>query len=134
MYVDAQTLLYLALAVASLLLAIVLAIALMALRRNLELLTRRIDETLRQVEMTAEDLRKTNVAVREILTGVEKGVSNVAHFTEGVRSLRGSLDVASKVLDIAVSPMLVNLAGGVAGVKAAASHILGRFGRKEERK
>ena len=131
---DAQTLLYLALAVASLLLAIVLAIALMALRRNLELLTRRIDETLRQVEMTAEDLRKTNGTVREILSGVEKGVTNVAHFTEGVRSLRGSLDVASKVLDHAVSPVLVNLAGGVAGVKAAASHILGRFGRKEERK
>lgn len=131
---DAQTLLYVALAAAALLLAIVLSVALLAVRRNLEQLTRRIDETLRQVEMTAEDLRKTNATVREILSGVEKGVSNVTHFTEGVRSLRGSLDVASKVLDHAVSPVLVNLAGGFAGVKAAASHILERFGRKEERK
>jgi uncharacterized protein YoxC len=131
---DAQTLLYLALAAAALLLAIVLSVVLLAVRRNLEQLTRRVDETLRQVEMTAEDLRKTNIAVREILTGVEKGVANVTHFTEGVRTLRGSLDVASKVLDHAVSPVLVNLAGGVAGVKAAASHILERFGRKEEKK
>ena len=131
---DAQSVLYVALAVAALLLAIVLSIALLAVRRSLDQLTRRVDETLRQVEMTAEDLRKTNASVREILSGVEQGVSNVAHFTEGVRTLRGPLDVASKVLDYAVSPMLVNLAGGVAGVKAAASHILGRFGRKEERK
>lgn len=131
---DAQSVLYVALAVAALLLAIVLSIALLAVRRNLDQLTRRVDETLRQVEMTAEDLRKTNVTVREILAGVERGVTNVAHFTEGVRTLRGPLDVASKVLGYAVSPMLVNLAGGVAGVKAAASHILGRFGRKEERK
>lgn len=134
MNVDAQSVLYVALAVAALLLAIVLSIALLAVRRNLDQLTRRVDETLRQVEMTAEDLRKTNVTVREILAEVERGVTNVTHFTEGVRTLRGPLDVASKVLGYAVSPMLVNLAGGVAGVKAAASHILGRFGRKEERK
>ncbi|HEX9204443.1 MAG TPA: hypothetical protein VF853_00810 [Candidatus Deferrimicrobiaceae bacterium] len=131
---DALSVLYLALALAALLLAIVLSIALLAIRRNMEQLTRRVDETLRQVEMTAEDLRKTNASVREILSGVEQGVSNLAHFTEGVRTLRGSLDVASKVLDHAVSPVLVNLAGGFAGVKAAASHILERFGRKEERK
>ena len=131
---DALSVLYVALALAALLLAIVLSIALLAIRRNMEQLTRRVDETLRQMEMTAEDLRKTNASVREILSGVEQGVSNLAHFTEGVRALRGSLDVASKVLDHAVSPVLVNLAGGFAGVKAAASHILERFGRKEERK
>lgn len=131
---DALSVLYVALALAALLLAIVLSIALLAIRRNMEQLTRRVDETLRQMEMTAEDLRKTNASVREILSGVEQGVSNLAHFTEGVRALRGSLDVASKVLDHAVSPVLVNIAGGFAGVKAAASHILERFGRKEERK
>ncbi|MBP2669160.1 MAG: hypothetical protein H6Q80_1362 [Deltaproteobacteria bacterium] len=131
---DAQSVLYVALAIAALLLSIVLSIALLAIRRNMEQLTRRVDETLRQVEMTAEDLRKTNASVREILAGVEQGVSNVAHFTEGVRALRGPVDVATMVLGHTVSPVLVNLAGGLAGVKAAASHILERFGRKEERK
>jgi methyl-accepting chemotaxis protein len=131
---DAQSVMYVALALAALLVSIALAIALLAMRRNMEQLTRRVDETLRQVEMTAEDLRKTNAAVREILSGVEQGGSNVAHFTEGVRALRGPMDVATKVLGHTVSPVLVNLAGGVAGVKAAASHILERFGRKEERK
>ncbi len=131
---DAQSVLYFGLAFAVLLVAIVLSVVLLAFRRNMEQLTRRVDETLRQVELTAEDLRKTNAAVQEILAGVEQGVSNVAHFTEGIRALRGSVDVASKVLNHAVSPVLVNLAGGLAGVKAAASHILERFGRKEERK
>ena len=131
---DTLSVLYVALALAVLLLAIVLSIFLLAVRRNLEQLTRRLDESLRQVEMTAEDLRKTNASVREILSGVEQGVSNLTHFTEGVRALRGPVDVATKVLGHTVSPVLVNLAGGVAGVKAAASHILERFGRKEERK
>ena len=131
---DAQTILYVALAISALLVSIALSVVLLAMRRNMEQLTRRVDETLRQLEMTAEDLRKTNASVREILSEVEHGISNVAHFTEGVRALRGPLDVATKVLGYAVSPMLVNLAGGIAGVKAAASHILERFGRKEERK
>lgn len=131
---DALSVLYIALAVAALLLATVASVALLAVRRNVEQLTRRVDESLRQFEMTAEDLRKTNASVREILAGVEQGVSNVTHFTEGIRALRGSMDVATRVLDHAVSPVLVNFAGGLAGVKAAASHILERFGRKEERK
>jgi hypothetical protein len=97
-------------------------------------LTRRVDESLRQFEMTAEDMRKTNAAVREILSGVERGVSNVTHFTEGVRALRGTVDVATKVFDHAVSPALVSAASALAGLKAAASHILDRFVRKEERK
>jgi hypothetical protein len=125
---------YVAFGIAALLIAVAASLALLAVRRNLEHLTRRIDESLRQFEMTAEDLRKTNASVREILAGVEQGVSNVAHFTEGIRALRGSVDVATKVFDHALSPVLVNFAGGVAGVKAAASHILERFGRKGERK
>jgi hypothetical protein len=125
---------YVAFGIAALLIAVAASLALLAVRRNLEQLTRRIDESLRQFEMTAEDLRKTNASVREILAGVEQGVSNVAHFTEGIRALRGSVDVATKVFDHALSPVLVNFAGGVAGVKAAASHILERFGRKGERK
>ncbi len=131
---DAQSILYFALAFAVAVLAVVLSLALISLRGNVSRITRRLDESLRQLEMTAEDLRKTNASIREILSGVEKGVSNVTHFTEGIRSLRGTVDVAAKVLDHAVSPALVNIAGVLAGFKAATSHILERVGRKEERK
>jgi predicted Holliday junction resolvase-like endonuclease len=131
---DAQSVLFIALAVAAVLLVAVLSVVLLSLRRNVNQLTQRVDESLRQFEMTAEELRKTNAAVREILSGVERGVSNVTHFTEGVRALRGTVDVATKVLDHAVSPALVNVASVLVGFKAATSHILERFVRKEERK
>ena len=131
---DAQTVLYIALAVAAVVLVLVLSIVLLSIRRNVNRVTQRLDESLRQFEMTAEDLRKTNADVREILSGVERGVSNVTHFTEGVRALRGTVDVATKVLDHAVSPALVNVASVLVGFKAATSHILDRFVRKEERK
>ena len=131
---DAQTVLFIALAVAAVLLVVVLSVVLLSIRRNVDQLTRRIDESLRQFEMTAEELRKTNAAVREILSAVERGVSNVTHFTEGVRALRGTVDVATKVFDHAVSPALVSAASALAGFKAATSHILDRLVRKEERK
>ena len=131
---DAQTVLYIALAVAVVALVVVLSVALLSIRRNVDRITRRVDESLRQFEMTAEDVRKTNAAVREILSDVERGVSNVTHFTEGVRALRGSVDVVTKVFDHAVSPALVTAASALVGLKAATSHILDRFVRKEERK
>jgi len=131
---DAQTLLYIALAVAVVALVVVLSVSLLSIRRNVDRITQRVDESLRQFEMTAEDVRKTNAAFREILSDVERGVSNVSHFTEGVRALRGTVDVATKVLDYAVSPALVNVASVLVGFKAATSHILDRFVRKEERK
>lgn len=131
---DAQMVLFTALTIAAVALVVVLSIALLSIRRNVNRLTQRVDESLRQFEMTAEDLRKTNAAVREILVDVERGVSNVSHFTEGVRALRGTVDVATKVFDHAVSPALVNVASVLVGFKAATSHILDRFVRKEERK
>ena len=131
---DAQTVLFIALAVAVVTLTVVLSVVLLSIRRNVNQLTQRVDESLRQFEMTAEELRKTNAGVREILSGVERGVSNVTHFTEGVRALRGTVDVATKVFDHAVSPALVSAASALAGLKAATSHILDRFVRKEERK
>ena len=123
-----------ALTVAAVALVIVLSIALLSVRRDVHRITQRLDESLRQIEMTAEDLRKTNMVAREILSDVERGVSNVTHFTEGVRALRGTVDVVTKVLDHALSPALVNVASVLAGFKAASSHILGRFVRKEEAK
>ena len=131
---DTQTILLFALAVAAVALVVVQSVALLSLRRNLDRITQRIDESLRQFEMTAEDLRKTNAAVREILSDVERGVSNVTHFTEGIRALRGTVDVVTKVFDHAVSPALVNVASVLVGFKAATSNILDRFVRKEERK
>ena len=113
---------------------VVLSVALLSIRRNMDRITQRLDESLRQFEMTAEDARKTNAAIREILSDVERAVSNVTHFTEGVRALRGTVDVATKVFDHAVSPGLVSAASAVAGLKAATSHILDRFVRKEGRK
>jgi hypothetical protein len=131
---DAQTVLFITLAIGVVALVAVVSVALLSIRRNVEHITQRLDESLRQFEMTAEDARKTNAAVREIISEVERGVSNVTHFTEGVRALRGTVDVATKVFDIAVSPALVNVASVLAGFKAATSHILERFVRKEERK
>jgi uncharacterized protein YoxC len=131
---NAQTVLFIALAVAVVALVVVVSVALMSIRRDVDRITQRVDESLRQFEMTAEDVRKTNAAFREILSDVERGVSNVTHFTEGVRALRGTVDVATKVFEHAVSPALVSTASAIAGLKAATSHILDRFVRKEERK
>jgi uncharacterized protein YoxC len=131
---DAQTVLFIALAVAVVALVVVLSLALLSIRRNVDRITQRVDESLRQFDMTAEDVRKTNAAVREILSDVDRGVSNVKHFTEGVRSLRGSVDVVTKVFDHAVSPALVSVASVLVGLKAGTSHILDRFVRKEKRK
>jgi uncharacterized protein YoxC len=131
---DAQTIIFIALAVAAVALVVVQTVMLMSLRRNMDRITQRLDESLRQFEMTAEDLRKTNAAIREILSDVDRGVSNVKHFTEGVRALRGSVDVVTKVFDHAVSPALVSVASVLVGLKAATFHILDRVVRKEERK
>jgi len=125
---------FIVLAVAVVAFVLVLSVALLSIKRNMDRITRRLDESLRQFEMTAEDVRKTNAAVREIITEVERGVSNVTHFTEGVRALRGTVDVATKVFDHAVSPALVSTASAFVGLKAATSHIFDRFVRKEERK
>jgi hypothetical protein len=126
--------LYVALSFAAVVVAVAIAVALLGIRRNMSQITQRLDETLRQLEMSSEDLRKTNAAVREVVSGVDRAVGNVAHLTEGIRALRGPVDVVSKILDLSVSPTLINLAGGLAGVKAAASHIFHRGGGKEEKK
>jgi uncharacterized protein YoxC len=131
---DAQSVFFIVLAVAVVAFVLVLSVALLSIRRNMDRITQRLDESLRQFEMTAEDARKTNAAVREIISEVERGVSNVSHFTEGFRAFRGTMDVATKVLDHAVSPALVNVASVLVGFKAATSHILDRFVRKEGRK
>jgi uncharacterized protein YoxC len=124
-------LLFAALSVAAIVLAVVLAMTLWRVRKSIELLERRVDESLRQFEMTAEDLRKTNALVRDILLHAERGAANVSHVTEGVRGFRRTLDVATSVLEHSVVPLLGAVAGGLAGAKAVVSHVVNRFARKE---
>ncbi|HEX8043411.1 hypothetical protein [Candidatus Deferrimicrobium sp.] len=128
---DAQSILYIALAVAVVVFVAVMSVVLLSIKRNVEQITQRLDESLRQFEMTAEDARKTNAAVREIISDVEQVVSNVTHFTEGIRSLRGPVDVISKVFEHALAPALISTASVLVGFKAATSHILDRIVRKE---
>lgn len=126
-----QTMLFAALSLAAIGLAVVLAMTLLSLRKTIGLLERRVDDAIRQLELTAEDLRKTNVVVRDILIHAERSVANVAHVTEGVRGFRKSLDAATAVLQYTAVPVLGTVAGGLAGVKAAILQIVNRFARKE---
>jgi uncharacterized protein YoxC len=126
-----QLLLFAALSVAALVLAVALAVTLLRLRKTIELLERRLDESLRQFEMTAEDLRKTSGVLREILIHAERSAANVEHVTEGVRAFRSTLDAASSVMSHVAIPVLGNVAGVLAGAKAAVSHVVNRFGPKE---
>lgn len=124
-------LLFSTLSVAAIVLAVVLALTLWRIRRSVDFLERRLDESLRQFEMTAEDLRKTNATLREILLGAERSVANVEHVTEGIRGFRRTLDVATAVLEHTVVPLLGNVAGGLVGAKAAVSHVVNRYARRE---
>jgi hypothetical protein len=126
-----QAILFAALSIAAIVLAVVLAMTLWRLRSTIGHMERRVDEAIRQFEMTAEDLRKTNAVARDILVHAEKGVANVAHMTEGVRGFRKTIDAATAVLQFAVVPVLGNVAGGLAGVKAAVSHVVKKKGQRE---
>lgn len=124
-------LLFTALSVAAIALAVVLALTIWRLRKTIEIMERRVDDAIRQFEMTAEDLRKTNAVVREILQHAERSAANVAHVTEGVRGFRRTLDAATAVMEFAALPVFKTAASGLAGVKAALSTVVNRFARKE---
>lgn len=126
-----QILLFAALSVAAIVLAVVLAMTLWRIRGTIDHMDRRMEEAIRQFEMTAEDIRKTNAVMRDILLHAERSAANVAHLTEGVRGFRKTLDVATSILQYAVVPVLGNVAGGMAGAKAAVSHVVNRFVRRE---
>lgn len=96
-------------------------------------LAERVDGSLRQVEKLAEDVRQTNAVFHGIVAHAERSAANFEHVTEGVRNLRRTLDAAVGVLNFAVVPVLGNMAGVMAGSKAALSHLSGRFLRKEGR-
>jgi len=124
--------LFVAVSLAAIVLAVVLALTLWRLRGTIGMLERRVDETLRELELSAEDLRKTNAVVRDVLFYAERSAANVAYMTEGVRGLRSTLDAASSVLRFVAFPVLGNLAAGLAGAKAAVSHVVSKHDREKE--
>ena len=129
----AQSNLLVILVIAAIAVLVVTAWAVLRLLKAMERLSGRLDQCLREIELTAEDLRKTNGVLREILIHAEKGVANVEHVTEGARKLRRTLDAASGVLEFAVVPVLGTMAGVLAGSKAALSLVANRIFRKEGR-
>ena len=128
-----QSNLLMVLTLATIILVGAMSWAIWKLLKTIERLSDRLDRSLREVEKTAEDLRKTNGVLREILVHAERGAANVEHVTEGARKLRRTLDAASGVLDFAVVPVLGNMAGVLAGSKAALSLVANRIFRKEGR-
>lgn len=111
----------------------VMAWAIWKLLKTIEKLANRIEASLRQFEMTAEEVRKSNSILQGVMIHAEKGAANIEHVTEGVRKLRRTLDAASGVLDFAVLPVLGTMAGVLAGSKAGMSHVVNRIFRKEGR-
>ena len=128
---NGQDLLFTALSIAVITLTVVLVIALWRLRKTIELIERRIDDAIRQIELTAENHRKTSTMVQDILQNAQRSAANVAYVTEGFREFRKTLDAATKVLEYAAIPVLGTVSSGLAGVKAAVTHIVNRFVRKE---
>ncbi|GAB4364460.1 MAG: hypothetical protein Kow00128_06150 [Deltaproteobacteria bacterium] len=119
------------LSVAAVVLMAVVAVTIWRVQKTVERLSVQVDRTLDQIQKLAEDIRGTNGEVRRFMAHLEKSAANVEHVTEGVRGFRKTLDAASSVLQFAVVPVLGSVAGGLAGVKAAASHMANRFRRKE---
>ncbi len=125
-------LLFVALSIAVIGLSVVLAMMLLQLRRTIRQLESRLDSALRQTEMTAEDLRRTNAAVREILGHVERITANAALVSESGRHLRKTLDLASAGVTGIVLPVLGGVSGLASGARAFIETFINRYSRKEE--
>lgn len=119
------------LSAAAVALVAVVAVTIRRLLHTVEKLSAQVEQTLKEFEALAEDIRGTNGEVRKFMSHLEASAANVQHMTQGVRGFRTTLDAASAVLQFAVVPVLGNLAGGLAGVKAAVSHVANRVFRKE---
>ncbi len=127
-----QMILFTILTLAAVALVVAIIVTLWKIGKTVERLASHVAESLHQLEITAEDVRKTNAVTRDILLRAERAAANVEHVTEGVRAFRKTLDAAAAVLDFAVVPVLGNVAGGMAGVKAAVSTVVNRLFRKED--
>ena len=110
-----------------------MAFAIWKLLRTIEKMANHLSDSLRQFDLTVEEIRKTNAVLREIMGHYARGAANVEEVTEGVRKLRKTLDAAAGVLNFAVVPVLGGMAGLLAGSKAAVSLFVNRIFRKEGR-
>jgi uncharacterized protein YoxC len=119
--------------IAAVALMMVVALTIWKLLKTVERLSHQMDRTLKEFEGMAEEVRRATEVVHKVMSHVETSAANVEHLTEGVRGFRRTLDAATAVLQFAVVPVLGNVAGGLAGARAAASHIASRFFRKEEK-
>ncbi len=128
-----QQLLFVALSIAVIGLSVVLAVTLLQLRRTIRQLESRLESTLRQAEMTAEDLRRTNATVREILGHVERVTANVALVSDGGKQLRRTLDLASAGVAGIVLPVLGGVSILTAGARTFIETFVNRYSRKEEK-
>jgi len=128
-----QSYLLTVLALASIVLVAAVVFAIWKLLKTIEKLAKRVDESLRQFDMTAEEIRKSNAVLHETMTHAQRSVANVEHMTEGVRKFRRTLDAATGVLDFGVLPVLGTMVGVLAGSKAAVSYVGRRIFRKEGR-
>lgn len=117
--------------IAALALMVVVALTIWKLLKTVEKVSNQLDRTLREFEGMAQEVRRTNEVIRNFMSHAEASAANVEHLTEGVRGFRRTLDAATSVLQFAVVPVLGNVAGGLAGAKAAFSHIANRLFRKE---
>jgi len=120
------------LTLAAVALVVAAIITLRKIGKSVERLATRVDESLRQLEATTEDIRKTSAVARDILGRADRAAANVEEVAEGIRGFKRTLDAATAVLDFAVVPVLGNVAGGMAGVKAAVSTVVNRLFRKED--
>lgn len=128
---NGQMVLVTILSVAAVALMAVVVVTVWRLLKTLEKLSVQVDQTLKQFEGMAEDIRGTNGEVRKFMAHLEASAANVKHVTEGVRGFRKTLDAATSVLEYTVVPVLGTLAGGLAGVKTSVSQVVKRTFRKE---
>lgn len=117
--------------IAAVVLMLVVALTVWKLLKIAEKLSHQMDRTLKEFEGMAEEVRRATEVIHGVMNHVETSAANVEHLTEGVRGFRRTLDAATAVLQFAVVPVLGNVAGGLAGARAAASHVANRLFRKE---
>lgn len=120
------------LTLAAVALVVAVIITLWKLAKTVDRLAARFDDSLRQLEVAAEQVRQTSAVTLEILGRAERAAGNVEHVTEGLRGFRRTLDAATAVLDFAVVPVLGNVAGSLAGAKAAVLTVVNRLFGKED--
>jgi uncharacterized protein YoxC len=130
---SSQSLLGIALSVVGIVVGVVLAMTLWQIRRTVRKIEHRLDASLEQIELTTEDLRKTNALARDVLVHTGKGASNMAQMTQGVLDFGRTLGSATSLAGYVIVPAIGKMASGMgAGLMAVLSYGLNRLARKEE--